>query len=90
MLQYNISNDNKYSGSRDSSVSMVTGYRLNDQGSVPRRGNRFFSTPQHPDRLWGTLSLLYNGYQRLFSWDENSQAMKLITHLHLVSVSRMQ
>jgi hypothetical protein len=35
-------------------------------GLIPRRGKRFFSSPQCPDWLWGPPSLLYNGYQGLF------------------------
>jgi hypothetical protein len=36
----------------DSSVDTAVGYRLNDRGLSPVKGNRFFSTPQLPDRLW--------------------------------------
>jgi hypothetical protein len=32
----------------DSSISIVTGYGLDDLGSIPGRA-RFFSSPQHPD-----------------------------------------
>jgi hypothetical protein len=45
-----------------SSVVIATGYRLDGQGSIPSRGKRFFSSPQHPDQLWGLPSLLSNGY----------------------------
>jgi hypothetical protein len=54
-----------HSGSQDSSVSIVMGYRLEGLGSIPGSA-RFFSSLQHPDRLWGPLSLLSNGYQGLF------------------------
>jgi hypothetical protein len=37
--------------SLDSSVSIVTVYGLDSRGSVPRRGNRSFSSPQHPDQI---------------------------------------
>jgi hypothetical protein len=30
-----------------------TGYRLDDRGSIPVRGKRYFSTPQRPDRALG-------------------------------------
>jgi hypothetical protein len=30
------------------------------------RGWEFFSSPQHPDRLWDPSSPLSNGYQGLF------------------------
>jgi hypothetical protein len=32
-------------------------------GSIAGKGERFFSTPQDRDRLWGPPTLLYNGYQ---------------------------
>jgi hypothetical protein len=49
-------------GSRGSSVSIVTGYGLDNWGSVPNRGRVFFFQSLRPDRLWGPLSLLSNGY----------------------------
>jgi hypothetical protein len=36
-----------------------------DQGSIPSREKRFFSTTQPPDRLWGKPSCLFSGYKRL-------------------------
>jgi hypothetical protein len=53
-------------GSRDSSFGILMGYGLDSWVSIPGRGKRFFSTPHHPDWLWGQLSLLYNGYCGLF------------------------
>jgi hypothetical protein len=53
------------SRSWDSSVSIATAYWLDGQDLIPGRGKRFFSAPQHPDHLWGPLSLLYWG---LFLW----------------------
>jgi hypothetical protein len=44
--------------SKDSAVGIVTGYGLDDRVLVM---SRIFST-QHPDRLWGSPSLLSNGY----------------------------
>jgi hypothetical protein len=54
--------------SRDSSVSIVTGYGLHDQGFGVRVpvGARIFISPRRPDRLWGPSNLLSNGYRRLF------------------------
>jgi hypothetical protein len=47
---------------QDSSVGIVTGYRLDDWDSIPSRGKRFFSFLQHEDWIWGTPSFLSNGY----------------------------
>jgi hypothetical protein len=44
----------------DNSVGIVTGCCLDGLGSIPSSA-RFFSSPQHPDQLWGPLSLLSNG-----------------------------
>jgi hypothetical protein len=34
------------------------GYRLDDQGLIPGKGKRFFSTPQNTQQLWGPPCLL--------------------------------
>jgi hypothetical protein len=41
---------------------VVTGYRLNDRGVRVRVsiGSRIFSSPQHPDQLWGVLDSFYS------------------------------
>jgi hypothetical protein len=52
--------------SRDSSVSIATRYGLDDWGSNPGGGWEFFFSTLRPDRFWGPLSLLSNGYQGLF------------------------
>jgi hypothetical protein len=54
--------------SRDSVVGIATGYGLDDQGVRVRVpvGSRIFSSPSRPDRLWGPLNLLSNGYRGLF------------------------
>jgi hypothetical protein len=56
------------SRSRDSSVGIATGYRLDGRRVVARVsvGARIFSSLRRPDRLWGTPSLLSNGYRGLF------------------------
>jgi hypothetical protein len=40
--------------SQDSSVSIAMGCGLDTWNLIPSREKRFFSTPQHPDWLWGT------------------------------------
>jgi hypothetical protein len=55
--------------SRDGVVGIVTGYGLDDRGvgvQVPV-GSIIFSSPRRADRLWGSPSLLSNGYEGLFS-----------------------
>jgi hypothetical protein len=49
-------------------VGTATGYDLDDRGIGVRLpvGSRIFSSPHRPDRLWGTSSLLSNGYRGLF------------------------
>jgi hypothetical protein len=49
--------------SHDSSVGIALSYGLDDLGSIPGGGWEFFSSPPLPERLWGPLSLLSNGYQ---------------------------
>jgi hypothetical protein len=58
----------KTCGSRDSSVGIATSYGLDDRGVGVRVpvGSGIFSSPDHPDRLWGPPNLLYNGYRGLF------------------------
>jgi hypothetical protein len=41
--------------------------RLDGRGSIPSKGKAFFSTPQRPDRFWGPLNLLFNGYRGTLS-----------------------
>jgi hypothetical protein len=54
-------------GNRDNEVGILMGYRLDGRVSVPSRGKRFFSIPQHADGLWGPPGLLSDGYRGLFS-----------------------
>jgi hypothetical protein len=53
---------------RNSTVGIATGYGLNDRGVGVRGsvGSRMFPSSRRPDRLWGSPSLLSNGYRRLF------------------------
>jgi hypothetical protein len=73
----------------DRSVSIGTAYGLDGWGSISGRGKRFFSTPQHTDRLWGPPKLLSNGYLGRFPQRWSGLGMKLTTHLHLVPRSIM-
>jgi hypothetical protein len=59
--------------SRDSAVGIANGYGLNDRGfgvGVPV-WSRIFSSLFRPDRLWGPLSLISNGY-----WEGLSPGVK--------------
>jgi hypothetical protein len=74
-------------GSRDSSVGIATSYRLDGRCSIPGKGKKIFSTSQRPDRLWGPSNLLMGtGAPRPWYSD---RSVKLTTHLHLVTRSRM-
>jgi hypothetical protein len=63
-------------------------YRLDGPGLIPGTA-RFFFSQQRPDRFWGPLSLLANGFRELFPWRYRCRSVKLTTHLHLVPTSRM-
>jgi hypothetical protein len=54
--------------SRDSAVSIATGYELDNRGVGVRVQvvSRIFSSPRHPHQLWGPPSFLSNGYWGLF------------------------
>jgi len=47
------------------------------------------SSPPRSDRLWGPISLLYNGYRGLLPRGQSNQGVNLTTHLHIVSRSIM-
>jgi hypothetical protein len=71
-----------------SSVSIVSDYRLDDQGSILGRGKGFFLYSLCPDRLWGSPSLLSNGYWGSFRV-KRVRGMTLTIHPLLVPWSRM-
>jgi hypothetical protein len=51
------------------SVSIVSGYGQNDRAIEVRslaEKNDYFLYPLCPDRLWGSPSLLYDGYRGYF------------------------
>jgi hypothetical protein len=49
-------------------AGIAAGYGLDDRGVGVRVpvGARILSSPLHPDRLWGSPSLLFNGYRWIF------------------------
>jgi hypothetical protein len=54
--------------SQNSVISIATGYELDDWEVEVQVvvGSRIFSSPSHPDQLWGPPNLLSNGYCGLF------------------------
>jgi hypothetical protein len=56
--------------SHDSAVGIATGYRLDNREVGVRVPvvSRIFTSPCHPDRLWGPSKFLFNGYWGLLSW----------------------
>jgi hypothetical protein len=66
----------------DSAFGIATGYELDDRGSISGRGNKFFSTPKLPDRIWGPTKLLSNGYLKLQEREAD--------HFHLMQRLRME
>jgi hypothetical protein len=73
--------------SQDTSVYLVTYYRLDVPGTTPGRDKIFLSSVA--SRLWGPPSLLSNGYQGLFPRGLKDQGVRLSTHLRLMPRSRM-
>ena len=65
------------------------GYILDNLGSNPSRLNRFFSSPNHPDWLWGHTQPPIQWVRRVLSWGQSSRSVKLITHLQQMSWLRM-
>jgi hypothetical protein len=57
-----------YSRSWDSVVGIAAGYGLDDRwiGVGVPVGSRIFSSPCHPDGLWGPTNHLSNGYRGHF------------------------
>jgi len=62
--------DSYETGSHNSSVSIVTRLR----GSIPGRGQEFFSSPPRPDRLWGPHNFLSSRYRGSFPGDKAAGA----------------
>jgi hypothetical protein len=53
--------------------------RRRNNGSIPERGYRFFSSPKRSDRPWGPLSSLFGGYRGFFPGGYSSRGVKLTT-----------
>jgi hypothetical protein len=51
---------------RQTYLSLWTGRRRN-RGSILSRGKRLYSSTQHRDRIWGSSTLVSNGYRGSFS-----------------------
>jgi hypothetical protein len=49
-------------------------YRLDDQGLIPGRGKKIFSSLNLSDQLWSPPSLLSDVYWGLFRWGKVTEA----------------
>jgi hypothetical protein len=56
---------------------------------IPVRTDDFSSSSKRPNRLWDSLSLIFEEYLRLFPRGENGRTVKLTTHFHLMPRLRM-
>jgi hypothetical protein len=45
----------------NSYITILIGYRLDSQVSIPSRGKRFSTSPHSTDKLWGKLNTRMNG-----------------------------
>jgi hypothetical protein len=59
-------------------------------GFDPRQRQRIFPPASCPDQLWGTPSLLSNGYRGSFPGVKRGQGVTLTTHPYLEPKSRMR
>jgi hypothetical protein len=62
---------------RNSSVAIPMGYDVDGPCSYPGKAT-FFSSLQRPDRLWGSPSLLFNGYQGRFPGGKAAETWSLL------------
>ena len=73
---------------QDSSIDIALDCGLDGRVSFPGRGQRCVSSPQRPDRIWSTPSLLSNRYRGL-SPLELKWLGREADHSHLVPKSKM-
>jgi hypothetical protein len=77
----------------DSSVdieTMLRAGRPTNLGSIPGTSKTFFSSPKHPDRLWGPPDLLSSGYRWVYPRGWSGPDVKLRANLHLLARSGMR
>ena len=70
-------------------VFVTTVSMIEQSGFIPDRGKRFLSFPKPSDRLWCTLSLLFNGYQRILPLRLIGRGVKQNTH-HRLLLTRLK
>jgi hypothetical protein len=81
----------QYSSCWDSSVGIATSHQLDGSSLIPSTA-RFFSSPDHPDQLWGhpaSYPMATGGSFPGGGGEYSGGSVKLTTHLHLVPRSRM-
>jgi hypothetical protein len=47
---------------------------LKNRGSILGMDKEIFPSPRHPDRVWGTISRLFNGYKRSYPGVKRAEA----------------
>jgi len=77
-------------------IKLRTG-RPRNRSSILSEGKRFLSSPKRPHRLWGTQSLLFNGYEGSLpgckaaeAWNSPLTHTHTHTHTHLVPRLRIR
>jgi len=64
-------------------VTRLRGGQSSYHGSIPGRGDRFFSFPKYSDLFWSTQNLFLSGYKNLIFDGNDGVGMELTTNLHL-------
>lgn len=82
-LSYAVSLQSSYeAGIVQSVCHKATGWMVQGSKKNPGRGNRFFCSQKHPNRLWDPPSPIFNAYRHLFL-RINRPERELIARLHL-------